>query len=432
MADYEFIATPPAELAKRAGVPTEVYVFAAFLAREAGSLGYPYRQAVAQVAINAARRRGITTTSLLLDYGHNKGFLGEQAGGRWAATLATPGVNDLRDAAEFLKTLTPNANGPIQFYSPIVQDGGMQNGRKLSRDAVGVVLDWRTGWRDVPGVAPYILAVFEPVQESVRRERVEAAKRMIEHGRSVTKANPRRSGEKWREWVRRIEPLLLRGSFAGQLWERKHFASWTALIDAAEPVLRQRAAAEPDTVEEFRRWADQLAGAVEFTAQSFVDFRRLTTHTPDQFRKLLPFIPSKWQIATPFDWALDKMLARVDLFKWAEGAAPTAQHFRARLKAREETATLDGLLGTARAVAALADSAEEFLAKEAIAWGHMVARADTLAYQPILGFSPRAATETADNTDPDIRPSAIGEGARTRGPGLGLLALAALGYFFLR
>jgi hypothetical protein len=162
-----FVNVLPATLAKQLGVQLEVYSLARMIRSEAGSAGAAERRAVAWVARNNARSRGISLTQLLTAGGGvAAGYYGKQnLGGRYAATGQAARQGDVDLALQVLGgTLSDNTDGALHFFNPALQDKLFaSNAKKYTKNADAVIASWTAKGleaRTVAGTNPATFLVF--------------------------------------------------------------------------------------------------------------------------------------------------------------------------------------------------------------------------------------------------------------------------------
>jgi hypothetical protein len=137
------VEAEPEGLAEEAGVSLDVFALATMLSSEHGNDPQVYKEAVGSVALNEARRRGVSITDLLLTVVNpsHAGFFGSQAdmekttskGGhaadRYASTARAPYEDDIGIAKALIAGETPDpTGGALQFDSPRAQDAGFKKG----------------------------------------------------------------------------------------------------------------------------------------------------------------------------------------------------------------------------------------------------------------------------------------------------------------
>lgn len=188
----EIVRTPPAELARKAGVPLEVYSLARCIRSEGysgkGELGRAAAAvAIGQVIRNGASRSGKTITAKLTysTIANASGFYGRQRG-RYAATTSDPARWHIEVAQAVLNGHVQDlARGATKFLAPAVwgeaarkgQDA-TQAGRKLAQFESVVrawILDEGNAFTGpIPAIDPYHLALFrKDSSSSVRRASLE-------------------------------------------------------------------------------------------------------------------------------------------------------------------------------------------------------------------------------------------------------------------
>ena len=131
-----WIRTPPAELARRAGVPIDVYTLARFLASEVsrarGADHDMERIAIAWTILNEAHRRdrervagvrwNLPRLATWIGRQGDSGLYGRQHQGRFASTHADPGGAEIYIARQILAGAWPDpTGGATMFFSPAAQ-----------------------------------------------------------------------------------------------------------------------------------------------------------------------------------------------------------------------------------------------------------------------------------------------------------------------
>jgi hypothetical protein len=116
------------------------------LASEEATSSAATKIAIAWVAVNEARRRGVTAAALLLaDRGPGDGHFGEQRG-RYASTRADSYEGDLQIASDVLEGRVADiTSGAVHFYRPKLQDQLYAKG-KTSKTAADVAAAWGNGY----------------------------------------------------------------------------------------------------------------------------------------------------------------------------------------------------------------------------------------------------------------------------------------------
>lgn len=185
---YLYVEPPLATFAGGLGASQDEAALAALVASEVGSLPVQYLYAVAEVGINEAAARGISIATLLTG-APKPGHCGEQRG-RWASTSRQPSAKHLLAARlAHAGTASGFTRGARKFFDPKVQDGGLQRGRPLSFDAIGIVRKWYgEGYKWVgPITVPFLgtmlidpYRLFLMAKTGVSQEEAEAA---IQDGR---------------------------------------------------------------------------------------------------------------------------------------------------------------------------------------------------------------------------------------------------------
>jgi len=147
----------PQELADEASavagrhVSLDDYALARMLASEEASANTTTKASIAWVAVNEARRRGVSVSSLLLrDNGPGDGLFGEQRG-RYASTRTDPYMGDLDVAQPVLSGEVEDlTGGAIHFYRPGLQDKLFALG-KTSKNAAQIDQSWGGNGFTIPG-----------------------------------------------------------------------------------------------------------------------------------------------------------------------------------------------------------------------------------------------------------------------------------------
>lgn len=190
----EIVPMPPAKLAEEAGIDLQTYALGRLVESEYGGGPPAALVAIAQIAINRARTKGLSVAAMLtqdLKSGES-GFFGRQRG-RWASTSLDPTKRSIA-AARVAQLLPDLSAGAMRFFDPKVQDRGMQAGKPLELDAIGVIKKWgQEGWRWIVGaplyqygVDPYQLMVLgKATNASATVATVQDAIRMVLHNRET-------------------------------------------------------------------------------------------------------------------------------------------------------------------------------------------------------------------------------------------------------
>jgi hypothetical protein len=164
----DWLHEDPKILASAAGVNVDVYTLARIMRSEAGSGPEPERIAVAWVARNAAREKGVSPTAWATGAsGLSKGFYGPQnIQKRVVATGSAPRAKDLELAQAIMNGDIPdNTGGATHFMHPAGQNLLAKMGLKgYTQSAETVIARWKASGLDPRKVdgAPRIL-VFVPV-----------------------------------------------------------------------------------------------------------------------------------------------------------------------------------------------------------------------------------------------------------------------------
>jgi len=163
-----WIPTSPKALASTAGVHEDVYTLAAVMRSEAGSGPEPERVAVAWVARNAARAKGVSVTAWATRAtGPSAGYYGPQnIQKRIVSTSKAPRSADLKLAQAIMNgEIRDNTGGATHFLHPAGQDALARLGLKgYTKGSADVIARWKASGLDPRNVvgAPRIL-VFVPV-----------------------------------------------------------------------------------------------------------------------------------------------------------------------------------------------------------------------------------------------------------------------------
>lgn len=166
----QVIPTAPAELlfATPEATDLDTYSLGRMVASEWASGPPAALLALAEVARNTARARGVTVTELLvneekggLPVAGQDGFYGRQSG-RWAATSLPPTERTLLAADLALRKKTGIAGGATKFYHPRTSDKGLQAG-KVIKDALAIYDAWSSeGFRFVSRAPLYLDYCIDP------------------------------------------------------------------------------------------------------------------------------------------------------------------------------------------------------------------------------------------------------------------------------
>jgi hypothetical protein len=190
-----YIAEDPEYLANQAGVPVDVYS----LARLGNSEGYggvkAQCYAYAQVAImqaikNQSRRAGKSITRVLTNStagAPRQGHYGRQKT-RFASTIQPATEFHIKAARAVYDNDVANLIGTAhKFFDPKTQDGGMQAGEALRRDAIDVVRQWHSEGNayigDVVGIDSYHLMFLKRESDpTIRAQALTEAIKVIQNG----------------------------------------------------------------------------------------------------------------------------------------------------------------------------------------------------------------------------------------------------------
>jgi len=196
-ASDQYISEEPRQLAWEASTPLEPYSLARCIASEGysgdkSSEGAAAAVAICQIVINESRRRGWSPTERLTYHvtEDNRCWRYGRQKGRYAATIRDPKKWHIDVAqAAWSGAVADISNGAHMFFDPKAQDGGIQAGERLRRDAIEVCREWiiDSGNEFVPivGVSAYHLMGFRKsnLPKSQRLANFEQAKAIIEKGR---------------------------------------------------------------------------------------------------------------------------------------------------------------------------------------------------------------------------------------------------------
>ena len=199
--DWVGIEQLPASLARDAGLDVDVYSLARLTASENSSDGPSYRLAVCEVGLNELERRRrvnaptrtLSPTGNLVErtsggkFARTQGHYGQQRG-RWASTYRDPSESDVVAAQAALSRKTDLAKGAVRFFSPKAQNGGIQAGRKLAKDAEDVIRLWGSdgyAWvGPVSGIDAYRLMLFRHQGRAANSGEIAAALAVNKRGLS--------------------------------------------------------------------------------------------------------------------------------------------------------------------------------------------------------------------------------------------------------
>lgn len=138
----------PESLAFEAGVDLDTFALASMLSSEHGNDPQAYKEAIGAAALNEARARGKSISSLLLaaNVGSHSGKFGSQANiektphpsDRYASTARAPYEDDIAIASLLVNGFTEDpTEGSRQFDSPVAQDKLYEQGKyTLDADAL--------------------------------------------------------------------------------------------------------------------------------------------------------------------------------------------------------------------------------------------------------------------------------------------------------
>jgi hypothetical protein len=163
----------------QAGSTADAYSLARVVAAECGTLPTTYGYAICEGVLNECKAAGVSVLTKVTTPGvaypnANKGYYGEQRT-RWCATSKDP--LKWHHAVALAVISNPNVritSGARRWISCNSQDAGMQNGKPLPTDAMGIVKSWATeGWAwigpvfdELTGVElldPYLQCMFHQV-----------------------------------------------------------------------------------------------------------------------------------------------------------------------------------------------------------------------------------------------------------------------------
>lgn len=183
-ASYQVVAESPEYLAQSAGKTLDEYSLARMVQSEEGGNGPVHMLAVAEAAVNEARRRGRTVTRLLTASAivGVDGHYSEQAAGKWASTRSDPRERAAK-AAELALQGSNVFMGVVDYFSPRNQDAGSQNGHTLRLSSEQYIAERASEglfWiGPVAGVNPYELMLFSRQPQGT----TDAANAVVESGR---------------------------------------------------------------------------------------------------------------------------------------------------------------------------------------------------------------------------------------------------------